>query len=229
ESERIEVKLDQLDPKLAAELPSGALEVSRQATAKMGELAISCLKESQMHFNTGSNKHQHAAEQMEDIINSLDKKITSYIMVIAQENLGEHDTEHLMENLQIIKNIERVSDLNMNLVEFFDMVFDEKGSFTPDAMEDINEMYGLVIDMLTSAVSYYEKRDPALVSVVFDKENLLDLIEEKARKRHFRRMTSNDCLSSIAGSVYVDILANLERIGDHCCNIVKLGEHEKVN
>ena len=46
-------------------------------------------------------------------------------------------------------------------------------------------------------------------------------MEEKARQRHFKRMAANECTSSVAAGVYVDILGTLERIGDHIFNIVK--------
>ncbi|MEG0823200.1 MAG: PhoU domain-containing protein, partial [Erysipelotrichaceae bacterium] len=55
-----------------------------------------------------------------------------------------------------------------------------------------------------------------------DRENYLDLIEEKARQRHFKRMATDECRTAITGSVYVDILGNLERIGDHACNIASI-------
>ena len=34
-------------------------------------------------------------------------------------------------------------------------------------------------------------------------------------------MAANECTSSVAAGVYVDILGTLERIGDHIFNIVK--------
>lgn len=225
EQERIEVSMDDLDPKLANQLPSASLEVSKQATIKMGEISIDCLKEGQAMFNTKATKHQASALQLEGVINSLDKKITSYLTTIAHENLGDNDTEQLIGNLQIIKNIERIGDLNINLVNLFDMVYDEKGSFSKEAQNDVNEMFTIVIDMVALSLAHFEGVEGASAESVFEKEDYLDLLESKARKRHFHRMTSNVCTVSIAGSVFVDILANLERIGDHCCNIVTLGEH----
>lgn len=222
--ERIEVRMDDLDPKLANQLPSGALEVSKQATIKMGQLSIDSLKEGKALFNTASTKHQAAVMQLEGVINSLDKKISSYLTTIAHENLGDHDTEQLIGNLQIIKNIERIGDLNVNLVNLFDLVFDEKGSFSAEAKADVNEMFDIVIEMVQMSLNHYQQNG-VTAEQVFEKEEYLDLLETKSRKRHFHRMTTNDCFVGVAGSVYVDILANLERIGDHCCNIVTLGEH----
>lgn len=45
-------------------------------------------------------------------------------------------------------------------------------------------------------------------------------MERKYRKRHIIRVNEGLCSAS-AGIVFVDILSNLERIGDHAVNIVE--------
>lgn len=224
--ETIDVNMDMLDPKLAASLPAGALEVSKQVTIKMGELAGDCLKTSQTYFNKKSSKQKDASRQYEDAINSLDAKITQYLMIVAHNSLSEHDTDQFIDNLQIIKNIERVGDLAMNLNEFFELTYDDKGVFSEEAIRDINEMYETVLEMNEIALDYFSSGDEHYTCMINDKENYLDLIEEKARQRHFKRMTGEICGSGVAASIYVDILGTLERIGDHIWNIVKEGNEE---
>lgn len=225
EEELVEINLDDLDPKLASELPSASLEVSKQATIKMTQLSIDGINETQKFFNTGSSKSLVAARQFEDVINSLDSKITTYLTAVANEQLNDNETETLIQNLQIVKNIERIGDLTMNLTELFDMVYDEKGNFSAEAKQDINEMFELVTSMVNLTKEYLSNNSKEISDLVKEKENLLDLLESKARKRHFHRMTGDNCVSGIAGSVYVDILATLERMGDHCCNIVTLSDN----
>lgn len=222
ESGRLEVKLDDLDPKLANSLPAGALGISKQATIKMGELAIEAIKESKNYFNSRSSKYIEITKQYEDAINSLDSKITKYLMEIAHNSLGEHDVDEFIGNLQIVKNIERIGDITMNLNEFYELVFDEKDGFSKAAVADINEMYDTVLEMNELALRYFFSEEESIVPIINDKENYLDLIEEKARQRHFKRMAKSECTAAIASSVYVDILGNLERIGDHTLNIIKL-------
>ncbi|MEG1066012.1 MAG: Na/Pi cotransporter family protein [Erysipelotrichaceae bacterium] len=222
EQERIEVKLDDLNPKLANELPAGALGISKQATLKMGELSIEAINATKEYFNTGSSKHNDIAHQYEDAINSLDNKITEYLMVIAHQSLGQHDTDELIENLQVIKNIERIGDIAMNLAEFYEMAYDEKGKFSDAAKKDVNDMYEVVNEMIKMALEAFDTKDENIVHRLEDRENYLDLIEEKARQRHFKRMATDECRTAITGSVYVDILGNLERIGDHACNIASI-------
>lgn len=226
EEERIEVDFNALDPQLASSLPSGALVVSKQVTIKMGELAGDCIKASQSYFNKQNSKYKGVSRQYEDAINSLDSKITDYLMSIAHNSLSEHDTDEFIGNLQVIKNIERVGDLTMNLNEFYELTFDDKGSFSADAINDVNEMYETVLEMNTLALQYFSTREEHIIQVITDKENYLDLVEEKARQRHFKRMTDNSCNSSVAAGIYVDILGTLERIGDHIWNIIKESNEE---
>ena len=229
EEEKIELDLDALDPSLASSLPAGALGVSKQVTIKMGELAADCIRSSQEYFNKKSGKYRNSTKQYEDAINSLDSKITSYLMEISHNNLSEHDTDVFISNLQVIKNIERVGDLTMNLTEFYELVIEDKGTFTDSAIHDINEMYKTVLEMNELALLYYEEPQEKYLKLINDKENYLDLIEEKARQRHFKRMTEEVCVSGVAASIFVDILATLERIGDNIHNITKQTDMNYTN
>ena len=228
EEERIEVDLEGLDPKLAASLPAGALGVSKQVTVKMGELASDCIRASQEYFNKKSGKYRGMSSQYEDAINSLDSKITDYLMTIAHNSLSEHDTDEFINNLQIIKNIERVGDLTMNLNEFYELTYEDKGAFTDEAVGDVNEMYETVLEMNEIALNYFSTREEHYIQMINDKENYLDLVEEKARQRHFKRMAGEVCGSGVAASIFVDILGTLERIGDPIWNIVKEGHEEAM-
>jgi len=221
EENKIDVNIEALDPKLAESLPSGALGVTKQVTIKMGELAADCIVASRDYFNKQSGKCKDVSMQYEDAINSLDSKITSYLMQIAHESLSETDTDDFIATLQVIKNIERVGDLTMNLNEFYELAYDDKGLFSKHAISDVNEMYETVLEMNKLALSYFMERNEMVLKELLDKENYLDLVEEKARQRHFKRMAANECVSDVAAGVYVDILGTLERIGDHIFNIVK--------
>lgn len=221
EKERIEINTDDLDPKLAASLPAGALSVAKKATMKMGELAVDAIENSRQYMNTRNKAPHEVVLQLEDAINALDTKLTDYLLIIAKEHLGEHDMEIYSTNLAIIKNLERIGDLSTNLIEFYEMVFDVRENFSESALEDVNAMYDLVIHMLNRSMRVYSESDYSLHSSVMEDESYLDLLEFKARQKHFDRMTSSACTTAVGSSVFVDILGTLERIGDHATNIAK--------
>lgn len=221
ESERKEVTLDGLDTQLIMSLPSSALEVSKRNIIKMFECAIECVRDARSYFTTGNSNFKEEEFQMEDIINNLDKKITQYVTLIGRENLSDQDMEDYNTYLQVTKNLERVGDLATNLVEFFDLVYDARETFSDYAKNELAEMFDVVDQMLNDALKIFSEGDLQLEKAILKQEDFLDQLESRSRQLHFDRMRKGECGSAIASSVYVDILGTIERIGDHAANICK--------
>lgn len=110
----------------------------------------------------------------------------------------------------------------INLMEFFEMVYeDKKGNFSKQAQNEINELFLQLLKMIDMAIQVYKTNDLELLSELHREETTMDNLEHTSRLRHFKRMSEEICSSTIAGAVYCDILANIERMGDHCLNIGK--------
>ncbi len=222
EPERIEIKIDEMDTNIAHQLPSSALNVAKQAVLKMGEVVDAAVdKARDFLILKGSADDRELVNQAEELINSIDTKITTYLMSISKENLNDRDMQDFNLHLQVIKNLERIGDLSVNLVEFFDMVNEDKHDFSPSAKDDILAMFELFKHMLNRSIAIYKNGDYSLYSALMEDENYMDLLEYKARQKHFERMARQECTTTVGGSVYCDILGNLERMADHCCNIAK--------
>lgn len=223
QTDRIDVNIDTLDENLPHQLPSGALEVSEQAIIKMTNVVNDALILSRDYFRNKkpTSEDKELVMQQESLINSLDKKITKYLMLISKENLTDREAAEYTLDLEVIKNLERIGDLSVNIVEFFEMVYDDCGEFSADAKDEIEKMLSLLISMLNDALTVYMTHDYAMYEKVMQDENYMDLLEYEARQNHFKRMASEKCSASVAGSVYCDILGNIERMGDHTCNIVR--------
>lgn len=221
EKERIDINTEDFDSGLAHDLPTAALGVAKRATLKMGEISTEVIETAKHYLNKENKVNLDSITQLEDIINNFDTKITDYLLLISKEKLNEDDIEQNSINLQIVKNLERIGDLTMNLGEFFDLVYDARESFSQQALDEVNNMFDLVIHMLNRSLKIYEHNDFSLLQSVKEDETYLDLLESKARNNHFARMRSDECPTTIGGSVFVDILGTLERMGDHAENIAR--------
>ena len=210
-----------LDKELVKSLPSAALGICKNNILKMGDIALEGLAETRNYLLTGNSHSHESMMQLEGIMNSMDTKITDYLLLIAQENLSNTDLEEYTTNLQVTKNIERIGDLSTSLVEFFELIHDAKETLSKAAIEDVTQMIDLVDHMLNRALKIFDKKDFSLHNSVLEDESYLDLLEYKSRQKHFNRLASNECLAVVASSVFVDILGTLERIGAHACNISK--------
>ena len=225
DAEIIEVDVDSLnDNNLSHVLPSSALNVGKQAIIKMNTVVIDLVQQTNDYLNNKKNNNEakDIAAQTESLINSLDHKITSYLVNIAKkEELTDQDFYNYNLNVDIIKNYERIGDLSMNLVEFYSMIYENKTKLSDEAYKELNEMYTLFYRMYSTANDMYINLDLTKYDSLLKDENCIDSLEIKARSNHFKRMSKGQCESAVAGSVYCDILAVIERMADHCVNIAR--------
>ena len=222
ETEIIDVQIDSLgDDNLAHALPSSALNVSKQAILKMNTVVSDLVRQTNdsLHAKKNNTEAHDIALQTESLINSLDHKITAYLVNIAKEELTDDDFNNYSLNIDVIKNYERIGDLSINLLEFFEMIRDNKSSLSEEAIKEISDMYEIFYRMFDKANHIFENHDLGQYESLLNDENAMDALEIKARKNHFKRMSKGTCDHTIAGSVFCDILAVLERMADHCCNI----------
>ena len=222
EKERPDVNIDNLDEDISNYLPAAAIHSAEIAISQMAKVVRDDIVDTKDYLNKpGTKEDQEYLNQSEALINRIDKKITEYLIRISQHtsSMSEHDNDKIRLDLEIVKNLERIGDLATNLVEFFQMVFDDSGQFTEYAYSEINKMFDTLIEMFDKCIVVYETSDNDTYMELLDLEDKLDSMEFKFRNNHFDRLSNNACGSAIAASVYADILGNLERMGDHCRNI----------
>lgn len=93
-----------------------------------------------------------------------------------------------------------------------------KVDITEQGMIDLNEMFDLTIITVKEAIKALEQMDREAALSVVQKENEIDKMERRYRKKHIIRLNEGVCTGA-AGIVFADIISNLERIGDHAVNI----------
>lgn len=220
-----EYKAKHLDPVFIQQSPSIALGQAKEEVLRMGQLALQGLEETNKFLKTGEQKFSENAYQLEDSINSFDRNITEYLVSLSRSSLSNHESEEHTILMDTIRDIERIGDHFENIIELMDYKKANKVSITDSAMDDLDEMFKLTISTVSEALEALDHGDKEAATHVVQKEEQIDKMERKLRKQHIIRLSEGIC-SGQAGIVYVDILSNLERIGDHAVNIAEavLGE-----
>lgn len=215
----INMDLSELDQNVVQLFPSHALAIAKNKIIEMGHITIEAVEGIRAYFETKNPLAKDGVYEMENAINTLDSKITEYLVLISHETLNDHDSNDYLANMKTIKDFERIGDLCVNIVKYYEAIYDEKEDFSPEASEDLEAMMDMVIDMLNHAVKAFDTHDLDDIVYVDDKEADLDYFNKKAKQRHIKRVGRKIENSALVNSTYVDILANLERMGDHCQNI----------
>ena len=215
----INMDLSELDQNVVQLFPSHALAIAKNKIIEMGHITIEAVEGIRAYFETKNPLAKDGVYEMENAINTLDSKITEYLVLISHETLNDHDSNDYLANMKTIKDFERIGDLCINIVKYYEAIYDEKEDFSPEAREDLEAMMDMVIDMLNHAVKAFDTHDLDDIVYVDDKEADLDYFNKKAKQRHIKRVGRKIENSALVNSTYIYILANLERMGDHCQNI----------
>lgn len=216
----VEYKPQHLDPIFIQQSSTVALAQAKSEIIRMGEYAVQGLEETNQYITTENPKHSELAIQIEGALNNLDRAITDYLVTIAGRTMSEADSSKHTALMDTVRDVERIGDHFENIIELVDYKISNKILLTEDAHEDLTTMFDLTIATVAQAVKALETMDREEAMVVIQKEDQIDKMERAYRKKHIIRMNESRCTGS-AGIVFVDMLSNLERIGDHAVNIAE--------
>lgn len=216
----IEYKPKHLDPHFIHQSPAVAIGQAKEEIIRMGSFAVQGLEETFNYLKSSKKNHAETAYQIEDAINNLDRKITDYLVEISAVNISPVESVRHVMLMDTVRDIERIGDHFENIIELIDFREVNKVKLSEDAMEELSEMFALTVGTVQKAVDSLDTNDWELARTVAKQEELIDKMERKCRKSHIIRLNEGGC-SAQAGIVFVDIVSNLERIGDHAVNIAE--------
>lgn len=216
----IEYKPKHLDYHFIEQSPSVAIGQAKEEIIRMGNFGVQGLNEAYEFMKTGNKKHAELGYQIEDAINNLDHRITDYLIEISSVNISPIESARHMTLMESVRDFERIGDHFENIIELLDYKDVNRVDLTEGARKDLSEMFTLTIGTVQKSVDALNENDMNLARAVTEQEDLIDKMERTFRKNHILRLNEGSCTPQ-AGMVFVDIVSNLERIGDHAVNIAE--------
>lgn len=215
----IEINVDALQDKLIVESPVLALEGAKLVVLNMGKVAEQMFETAVEYSFIDNSKLFEKGMSFEELLDTIDKKAHDYLVKIAQADIGREASSNQAAYVDTIRDFERIGDHCTNLFEFFETRHEHKIEFSVDAKKELEKLYAVVHESIRLTVEAFDKQDKDIAKVVIEREDVIDRLVIKNRKRHVMRINQGQCHEA-SDSLYVDILSNIERIGDHCNNIV---------
>ncbi|MBT7122538.1 MAG: Na/Pi cotransporter family protein, partial [Clostridia bacterium] len=198
--------------------PSIAVGQSLREVGRMAEMAKENYEQSmQSLLELDETKATKVLEQ-EQVVNFLNHEITDYLARLSALELATKDALIVADLFHIVNDIERISDHAENIAEYTMMRIDEKVPFTKDAVAEISEMNGYVLQALEDCVLAFENNDDELAQEVIRIEKIVDDFEEQLKQSHVKRIAKGKCTAR-ASMIFSDLITNLERVSDHATNI----------
>ncbi len=206
------------------ETPVIALQSTINETIRMGEIVRGTLRAARDVLYTKKQEDIAFLKEEESTVDKLCAGITEYVIKLGSLQISEKEHETAAHLLQILSDMERVSDYCENISEFAETLVEKKVSFSDVAKEQLAEMLNDTVDSYEYALDAlkeqnHEKAVEKAMRVI-EKETKIDDLEIILRSRHIKRLAKKEC-NTEAGIVFLDTLVCLERISDHARNIAE--------
>jgi phosphate:Na+ symporter len=212
--------LEYLDKRLL-ETPSIAVGQVIKEVSRMGRLASENLSNAMDAFLTSNEGLMNTVIEYEATINYLEREITGYMVSLSNTPLSERQSEIITSLYHVVNDIERIGDHAENLGELAKLRTDNNIIFSEKAITDVIYMFETVKYCVDNAIAALENSDLESAHKAMDVEDKIDAMEIQLKNDHITRLNKFEC-SPVGGSVYLELLSNLERVGDHSNNIAQM-------
>lgn len=212
--------LEYLDSRLL-ETPSIAVGQVIKEVTRMGKLASENLSNAMQAFLNSDEKLMNSVIDHEVTINYLEREITAYMVSLSNTSLSEHQSELITSLFHVVNDIERIGDHADNLGELARFKMESKIAFSEKAISDVTYMFETVKYSVDNSIQALEHSDFESARKAMEVEDKIDAMEKQLKKDHITRLNKLECTPA-GGSVYLELLTNLERVGDHSNNIAEM-------
>lgn len=202
------------------ETPSIALQSTITEIARMGHIVMDSLEKAKTVLFTLSSDDIKALKEEESVVDKLSAGITTYAIKISSLQVSEKEHQEVAHLLQIVSDMERISDYCENISEFAETLREKKLKFSDMGTDGIKEMLDVCAKSYKYALEAFEEDSQDKALRVIEKETQADQLELMLRTKHIKRLANNQC-NAEAGIVFLDALVCLERISDHARNIAE--------
>ncbi|HHZ13150.1 MAG TPA: Na/Pi cotransporter family protein [Clostridiales bacterium] len=202
------------------ETPPIAIAQILKEVNRMADLAVENVRLAMDAFFQREQAIIDEVYKKEEIINFLNQEITHYLVMCNGLGLPESDLHVISGLYHVVNDIERIGDHAENLTEYAEYSIENNLTFSDIAIDDLNEMYQKVMEMLDDTVHALKERDHELAELVMKEEEVIDILKDRLRKSHIERLNAQLC-SANAGVIFLDIVTNFERIADHATNVAQ--------
>ena len=167
------------------------------------------------NFNKDQVEEVFATENDVDILTD---HLGSYLVKLSPFIKEDNHIRILNQYNKLVNEFERLGDHAENLAEVSVLMKDQDIKFSKTALNELSVAKDLLKQILDYTEKAFEKRDVEAARHIEPLEDVMDDLINTLHDNHLTRLRQGTC-TIIAGTSFLDVLTNLERISDLCSNV----------
>ena len=220
EDEAVKYEPLYLDEQLIKQAPSIALGNAKKELLHLGNYAAKAFDLSYDYIINSNEKVAEKGHKTEEAINTIDEKLTRYLISLSGEALSQKESEVLTNILDSSRDLERIGDHAEALLNLNDYLQRKNVQFSEAALEELAEIYLKTSDFVKDALESVENNDLEKAQALIERHEDINNMERVLRKTHIKRLNNGEC-STQAGVNFIDIISHYTRVSDHAMNLAE--------
>ena len=209
-----------LDEQLIQQSPSIALGNAKKELLHLGNYATKAFDLSYTYIIDLDEKVAEKGHKTEEAINTIDEKLTRYLIRLSSESLSQKESEVLTNILDSSRDLERIGDHAEGLLNLTDYLQRKNVQFSDAALEELAEIYQATTAFIKDALDSVENNDIEKAHSLIERHKAINNMERVLRKTHIKRLNKGEC-STQAGVNFIDIISHYTRVSDHAMNLAE--------
>ncbi|MBO6306928.1 MAG: Na/Pi cotransporter family protein [Paludibacteraceae bacterium] len=208
-----------LDPQMLR-TPVVAIRQLKAEVENMAKLAIENYQRSIHDVTTLDNSERELFDRTEDQLNYLNRELVHYALLLSNNQLSQFDHQYLVSTIRTVSDLERIGDYAKNIIEYADSLRQQEVRFSDYALKEIDQMNALIGRLYNAAMQAYHKMDMEALGLANQVEDEVDQLTDEMERNHIQRLALGICKPQ-AGTEYISLAQNSERVADHLINVAK--------
>ena len=200
--------------------PELAMDQARREIMRMARASKRAVNQAVDGLVENNMRKLDIARTTEDVTDTLQYEITSYLAALSTREISNEMSAELPVLLHMINDLERIGDHAVNIVEIAERKIEQKLTFSDFALTEAAQLKKEAEQMCDYIITALENNDTEAAKSALVNEDNLNKMQIVLRRSHVQRMSEGLC-SPQAGLIFIDLVDNIEKIGDHLTNIAQ--------
>ena len=214
-------KLNFIDNNMLRTPPLAVVQTKREII-EMSKIAMENYDRAMHAITTLDLSEREVFDKTESRLNFINKELVNFVVKLTGERaLSEKDHIYLTTTFRSVRDVERIGDYAVNIMEYADNLIKLRQSFSENARSEITQLNKMVHQLYDKVVKAYSDEDLAALDEANVIEEQIDEYTKMMEDNHIKRMGEGLCNASV-GAQYLEMSSNAERIADRLINVAKV-------
>jgi len=159
-------------------------------------------------------------KKIEDAADHIESEISKYLTTAVENGVSESTANRVKSLLEVSDYLESITDIIYSSSKGLERKKESKAYFTPDVRNNVNEMLELVSEAMDLMIHNIKNPKDVNLEEAMSIELKINQLRTSLRKKYISDIGNKEIKQS-SGYFYMDLIQELERLGDYTFNVTE--------